>query len=139
MSYRPLAPDEPPRADASDNAPLSIVLIDEFLAEVEAGRNTFTADVIEEVACALEAIPHLMREIRRRRMWAEAARFYGELCDGGLSTRKAAEATQRRLAALGFKAPHWNTIRQTLLRQRIEARCAAGMDGPHCSHTTSDG
>lgn len=120
---------------SDDDAPPDLALIDEFLQGVEAGRTTFTLDVIEEVAHVLESTPRLMREIRRRRMWAEAARFFDAALADGLSTRKAADATARRLAALGFKAPFSNTIRQRLIRLRIEAR--AGIADRRCAHTNS--
>jgi hypothetical protein len=132
----PSSPVAPP--SCRYDAPADVALIDEFLTAVDAGSTAFTQDVVEEVALALESMPGLVREIRRLRLWREAERFFGAALADGLSSRPAAKATVRRLAALGFRAPSENHLRQRLLRQRVEER-AAGIADRRCAHTSGDG
>jgi stalled ribosome alternative rescue factor ArfA len=108
-------------------------LLADALERLRASPEPWAAEVVRDLA----ARPAVARELHRRRVWSEAARIFDQLLAGGASTREAAQTTRRRLLALGLDAPHWNTIRQTLLRQRVEAR-TAGMGAPRCSVTAAD-
>ncbi len=87
-----------------------------------------------ELVRDLAARPAVARELHRRRVWTEAAEVFDALLAAGSTTRAAAQATRRRLLSRGLDAPHWNTLRQRLLRQRLEAR-PGGNAPPSGAHT----
>ena len=112
-----------------------------LLADAKVALDACDEPWASEVVRALSRMPSVRRVLERRRVWSEAAVVFEDLLARGLSTRDAAEQTRLQLLMRGLRPPHANTIRQRLLRRRIEARTGtrpiAAPDGPSAGWSES--